>query len=185
MHLDPNGFAAALALARGSVGTAPGVVALPLRNSRGRVQGWAEIDSADAPAFAQWRWYLAGGYVVRNIRIPGIKEQRTLGLHRAVMGLAYGDPGHVDHRNRDKRDNRRSNLRILTNGQNCQNVDPAGLPNTSSRYRGVSWSKRTNRWIAQAWLDRKKYYLGSFRDEDDAGAAVRAWRREHMPFATE
>jgi hypothetical protein len=43
-----------------------------------------------------------------------------------------------------------------------------GSKGDSSRYKGVSWYSRSNKWKAQITIDGKLTYLGYFRDEDDA-----------------
>ena len=43
--------------------------------------------------------------------------------------------------------------------------------NASSRYRGVSFRRRTGLWIAQVYWRGKRYYLGSFRSEVEAARA--------------
>jgi hypothetical protein len=56
---------------------------------------------------------------------------------------------------------------------------------TSSRYRGVTWVKARGKWQAQVTLNGRRLNLGRFDSEDEAGAVVAAWRREHMPFSVE
>ena len=55
-------------------------------------------------------------YVVRS------SWKLTHYLHREVLGLTPGDGLETDHRNGDRLDNRRSNLRVATRAQNAQNV---------------------------------------------------------------
>jgi hypothetical protein len=38
----------------------------------------------------------------------------------------------------------------------------------SSKYRGVSWEKRRNKWAAAIRYDGKRYFLGHFEDEEEA-----------------
>jgi hypothetical protein len=45
-----------------------------------------------------------------------------------------------------------------------------------SKYRGVNWNKRNNKWKAQIIYDGKIHYLGGFEDEDEEEAA-RAYDR--------
>jgi hypothetical protein len=159
------------------------VLYVPLRRRDGSVCAWAKVDAADAPLVTPYRWHLDGdGYARRSIP-GGPYRQRALLLHRALLGLRDGDPRQGDHRNRNRLDSRRSNLRIVTHAQNGQNR--CGHSATTSEHRGVSLHRLTGKWQANATLNRRRYYLGLFDDEDTAAAAVAAWRREHMPFSEE
>jgi hypothetical protein len=51
----------------------------------------------------------------------------------------------------------------------------------TSRHRGVSWFKRTKKWVAAIYVDGKKKHLGYFVDVDDAGRAYDAAIRKHYP----
>jgi hypothetical protein len=49
-----------------------------------------------------------------------------------------------------------------------------------SKYRGVSWNKRANKWKAQINYDSKKRGLGYFKDEEEAARAYdKAARTQH------
>jgi hypothetical protein len=41
----------------------------------------------------------------------------------------------------------------------------------TSQYRGVSWNVANSYWISQITSDYKKYHLGNFASEEDAGRA--------------
>ena len=154
---------------------------LPLHSKSGKVVAYALIDAADDEWLSQWRWYRddVRGYVVRQE--GGRKNRRKVYLHRQILGLKRGDPRMGEHRNRNRFDNRRANLRIATRGDldNKQNLDPYST-NTSG-YRGVTRSG--NGWVAQCTLNYKHHYLGYYRTPEDADAAARAFRAEHMPFS--
>lgn len=66
--------------------------------------------------------------------------------------------GPVDHKN--KLDNRKSNLRIVTHAQNAMNKTSA--INSSSKYLGVHFDKRLRSGIT---IDGKRIELGSFEEE--------------------
>lgn len=159
---------------------------IPLRRRDGSVRAWAKLDAGDVAAALPFSWFVnpRGGYAVANVE-GGPKGRTTHSLHRLVMGLAPGGGGEVDHINRDPLDNRRSNLRLVSRAQNKQNLSASGYRGSSSQYRGVTWSKKHSKWIAQAQLDGKRHYLGIFEREEDAAAAAAAFRAEHMPFSEE
>lgn len=72
----------------------------------------------------------------------------------------------IDHANRNKLDNRWSNLRKTTKKLNAANCD---LPaNNTSGYKGVSWSKQANKWHAYIKVDQKRINLGFFNDIEEA-----------------
>ena len=74
-------------------------------------------------------------------------------MHR--MLLEPGVSEEVDHKNLDKLDNRRQNLRLCTRSQNNANRPSA------NRYKGVRWSK--NAWQSEIKKDREYIYLGRFK----------------------
>jgi hypothetical protein len=153
------------------------MVSLPLRNRSGEIVANVIVDDADAEWASQWRWVLnSNGYAWRSIN--GGTRHRY--MHRELAGAVEGDGMLVDHINRDRLDNRRANLRLVTPAQSAQNK-----PALSGRYRGVSWDSNRQRWQANAQLDGRRYYIGRYATEEAANAAVRVWRREHMPFSEE
>jgi hypothetical protein len=73
-------------------------------------------------------------------------------------------------------------LRVVTRAENGQNL-PAGRG--SSPHRGVTFRAAEGRWVAQARLNYRCVTLGRFPTEAEAAAAASAFRREHMPMATD
>jgi hypothetical protein len=58
------------------------------------------------------------------------------------------------------------------------------IKNTSG-YKGVSWHKLHNKWIAQISVDNKSIHLGYFNDPEQAYAAYRnASLTYHQEFGT-
>jgi hypothetical protein len=119
----------------------------------------ALVDESDFEMLSRFRWYLhSAGYAAT-------KRARAY-MHRMIL---LPDPGqYVDHINGNKLDNRRCNLRVCTMAENlAAGTFKRGL---SSSYRGVCWSKREGKWLAQIAKTR----LGMFADEEEAARAYDA-----------
>ena len=103
-------------------------------------------------------------YAVRNTPRPlhGIVR-----LHRLIMDAV--PPLTVDHINHDGLDNRKENLRLCSRAQNCANKEKK--EGTSSRFKGVYWSKKYRGWVAEIRVYYRKKYLGIFKDEAEAARA--------------
>lgn len=128
------------------------------------------VDDLDVALVAEskWRYRHANrgkSYVVRGAHKYG-KLYREGALHRLIAGAADGE--HVDHRNGDTLDNRRSNLRIVTHQQNCQNAAKKNPAVSASRFKGVSLDKRRNTWRAMISVNGKPKYLGEGESEIEA-----------------
>jgi hypothetical protein len=123
------------------------------------------------------------GYAIRTL-ILGPSRYTTVRMHRVILGIANGDPILVDHLNRNRRDNRRANLRRVTYVGNGQNRGPRTTSH-SSKFRGVSYVAKSGNWIARVRLGSRLHNLGTYSDETQAGAVAAAFRAEHMPFAVE
>jgi len=76
------------------------------------------IDDEDFEYISQWKWYYLNlGYAVR--KSGGRANQKLVYMHRAIM--CPPDELDIDHINRNRLDNRRSNLRICTRKENLAN----------------------------------------------------------------
>lgn len=111
------------------------------------------IDDKDYEWISKLRWYLNENGYPRTTRRINRKYMHQLILPNAKT---------IDHIDGDKLNNQRDNLRICTQTQNCYNQKLH--KNNTSGYRGVTWDKRQNQWIAQIMVNRKAIYLGSFTD---------------------
>jgi AP2 domain len=155
---------------------------IPLRARDGSVRAWALVDDADFAWLNQWRWCLdSDGYAVRTT--PRKVGKRTIRMHRQILGLERGDPRQGDHKNRNKFDCRRSNLRIAERGQADNQQNHATHANNKSGYRGVSYDKGRSKWMACVKLKDRTHNLGRFDTAEEADATVKAFRAEHMPFS--
>ncbi|TDC30077.1 hypothetical protein E1211_24845 [Micromonospora sp. 15K316] len=105
------------------------------------------------------------------------QARRMILLHRWILGLRTGDGMIGDHRNADRADNRRDNLRVVNSSGSSQNVAGRGR----SRYRGV-YPSRSGRWCAKVKFRGEVLNLGTYSNEEEAAKAADAKRRELMPF---
>ena len=74
----------------------------------------------------------------------------------------------IDHINRLPYDNRVENLRWCSRENNQRNI-PKRI-GSSSKYLGVSWYKRDNKWTASLSINGKRNNLGYFKTEEEAYA---------------
>lgn len=105
--------------------------------------------------------------------------RRNMLMHRLIINPPSGMK--VDHKNHDGLDNRRENLRVCTQSQNCANRRKR--KNCSSRYKGVSFSKPKGKWQAyskQFGKEGKIIHIGYFLTEQEAAAAYNEKALEHF-----
>jgi len=72
----------------------------------------------------------------------------------------------IDHKNGNKADNRFVNLRAVTRTVNSHNRCKRN--DNKSGYKGVSWHKRTSKWVAQIQNAGTRKHLGLFDTPEDA-----------------
>jgi hypothetical protein len=75
----------------------------------------------------------------------------------------------VNHINFDKLDNRADNLEIISQRENTS----VKLSKSTSKYTGVYWNKRNEKWMSRILINNKRIYLGSFLSESEAGNAYK------------
>lgn len=109
----------------------------------------------------------ANGY--RYIQIEG-EDYRAGRL--AWFFVTGTDPvAFIDHKNKDRDDNRFENLREATNSENQAN---AWWSTNTSGFKGVSWQKSRGQWAAAITVDGKAKFLGRFKTRVEAAKAYRA-----------
>lgn len=91
--------------------------------------------------------------------------------HRLAWFYMNGDwpSGEIDHINRERSDNRLTNLRLADRSQQLCNASKR--TDNKSGQRGVFWVKRDSRWQATIVKDGRQTYLGQYKDKADAIAA--------------
>ena len=103
------------------------------------------------------KWYIdKKGYCRRTDN----KNKKAILMHRFIIECPADMQ--VDHVNHNKLDNRKCNLRIVTNQQNQWN---------KNNIKGCHFNKQRKKWTAQITTNNKKIYLGIFNTEQEASEA--------------
>ena len=86
-------------------------------------------------------------------------QSRPQLAHRLAWLYVYGSwpKDQLDHINRNRSDNRISNLREVSNKQNMQNASKPS--NNTSGHPGVYWHKQRSKWVAQIKHNYKQINL--------------------------
>ena len=145
---------------------------------------WTIVDQQDYYQLGHFKWSVCGND--KNIYAARILSKTRSGrvissfLHREIMNDPKGF--FVDHRNGNGLDNRRDNLRLATRSQNSANKRKR--KNTSSRFIGVHFDKRSGRWCAGIKKNAKRYGIDYYDNEIDAARAYDAAAKKfHGEFA--
>jgi hypothetical protein len=132
---------------------------IPLTKGR-----FAIVDAADYDWLSKYKWHT---WVWKKWTYAGCYlNRRNISMHRLIMNPPAGMV--VDHIDHNGLNNKRSNLRICTPRQNAFNRKGKG---TASKYKGIRWNKRTNKWVAQIKYYHKAMQVGSFDNQIDAAKA--------------
>lgn len=133
---------------------------------------FAIVDDGDYEWLMQWKWCYNSQYARRDVR------RTAVWMHRLILGDALTDELICDHINRDKLDNRRSNLRAVTHSQNMKNRTCF----KTKRFLGVF--KNGINFMSMIGIPERDIYLGTFKSEEDAALAYnRAAKIHHGEFA--
>lgn len=118
----------------------------------------------------------AGGYVELSI------DGEAYLAHRIIWLMVHGEwPDIIDHIDRDRLNNRLSNLRNVGDTENARNASMRS--HNSSGATGVYWGRQNKKWIAQIVVNRKTIYLGGFDTVPAASAAYQAAKIKYHPDA--
>lgn len=132
------------------------------------------IDSIDFDIYQLGTVLIPQGTDKYRLYMPTLKNY----FHRVILNAKKGQ--YVDHINGNPLDNRRCNLRLVSNADNCKNTT-SHKDSKYSNYKGVTyWSHiagRNNRWVASikvGTIKRKQY----FSSEIQAALKYNEWALE-------
>ena len=129
---------------------------------------FTSVDDEDYAYLTQWKWRLKQGYAVRSVnmgRVNGKQQTKTVMMHRVIMKTPDGLE--TDHRDLDKLNNQKHNLRVCTTAQNRQNRG-AQINNKTGK-KGVC--RNGKKWMANIGFQGKQKYLGTFDTIEEASNA--------------
>ena len=120
---------------------------------------------------------VAGAQHNQGYRSLCIDYKRYL-AHRIAWLYIFGEmpPGFIDHINRNRSDNRISNLRVVDRSGNQQN-HKIRKDNTSG-ISGIYWHKQRKKWHVRIWIKRKSRNVGLFETIEEAKTARQEAERE-------
>jgi len=129
------------------------------------------FDAEDFNLIKNRTWGIVNnGYVRTDVQKDN--KRFYLSAHRLVMKCPNDKV--VDHKNHNKADNRKSNLRITTQSINQHNRTA----------KGYCWDKYANKWKAYIKIPNKKsLHLGLYNTEDEARAAYLEAKKKYHPTA--
>ena len=143
----------------------------------------AIIDAADVWLAEGHNWHAVLSrktvYAARTSDVEAGGKRSTIMLHRLIA--APPDTLFVDHIDGDGLNNRRTNLRIVTNSQNQQNRKFNS--GNKSGFKGVFLDRKRGQWVAQIKANGQTIYLGRFHAlAEAADARAKASANLHGDF---
>jgi hypothetical protein len=106
--------------------------------------------------------------------------------HRIAYSLYYNEivnpDVEIDHKNRNKSDNRIKNLRKATRSQQLQNASIK--TNNTSGVHGVNWSVHNSKWLVRIRANGKRIFVGYYDALEEAKSArINAEKMYHKNYA--
>jgi AP2 domain-containing protein/HNH endonuclease len=124
---------------------------------------FALVDDGDYARLSKWKWKLVNGYAKRTDN--RVDSGGVICMHRVVNQTPEGKD--TDHKNLNKLDNRKSNLRTCTRSQNFMNRKTW----SKSGYKGVCYDSKKGKWRAEAGPAGTKRWLGYHETKEEAALA--------------
>lgn len=129
----------------------------------------AIVDDEDFEYLNRFKWHLNKGYATRSIPDPFNKNHGKVAMHLFILQAPIGKE--IDHKNRNRLDNQKHNLRFATKSQQQMNCGKQNRK-TTSKYKGVFFHTREQKWRAQIGFNGKRIQLGSYDTEKEAAFSL-------------
>lgn len=111
---------------------------------------------------------IAGSTLNSKGYVQVLINRKSYKAHRLIWIIMTGNPpiNHIDHIDHNRANNKWSNLREVTRGENMKNLTKKS--HNTSGFTGVTYSNRYSKWAASIFVNGKRYHLGYFIDKNDA-----------------
>lgn len=135
-----------------------------LYNQKNENIGRFIIDSEDVPKIKYKKWRLSHSHIVTGLPARGTQRD----VAHVVLDFDPKEDRYivVDHINGNTFDNRKVNLRICTQEENCCNKKLAS--NNTSGFGGISYRKDKNRFDPEIRLQYQRCHLGYCKTLEEA-----------------
>jgi len=104
-----------------------------------------DIDAEDLVLFNQHKWFIGTGNYLIYHQSHSKYSSTIIFFHKKILNTS----SQVDHINRNRLDNRKENLRLCEEWQNCFNVTKRMNVKYKSKYKGVCWNTPNKKWFAR------------------------------------
>jgi len=147
-------------------------IALSGKNGLGK---FALVDDEDFEEMSRYAWRAdKAGYIYRNTCFKDTVT--TIFMHRQIMETPIGMG--TDHKDMDKSNNQRNNLRICTYSQNRGNVNAP--KNNTSGFKGLVFRTDCGKWCARITVKHKTFRGGSYNTKEEAALAYNRLAVKHF-----
>lgn len=136
---------------------------------------FAIIDLDQVDKVNKYNWSYDGRRITKKHHVSGKTISTVLSrfiTHNIPKGYE------VNYRNDNRLDCRLANLCIITPQQRMSKI--SSFPAATSKYKGVCWVTRLQRWTAQLHKNGKSIFLGNYDIESDAARAYDAGALEYF-----
>lgn len=137
----------------------------------------AIIDNCDYALVSKYNWHArncgakkSNIYAANNSGHGG--NSKDIYMHRLISGAKKHQT--VDHRDGNGLNNRRSNLRLLSN-RTINGLNSVIAVNNTSGFKGVSWFPPMKKWRARVNIKSKEIMLGWFLSPVEASRAYNSY----------
>jgi hypothetical protein len=113
-------------------------------------------------------------------------DNKSYRLHRFIMiNILKNDISYktkIDHIDNNPLNNRRTNLRIVTDSENARNREKQKM--TSSKYIGVSFKKNINKYQSSIYINKTKKLYAIYDNEIHAAHQYNLWCEEYNLYTS-